>query len=109
MADTWDGATSNVGVLTAVFNTDHTAIRFSRSDLVKFEDDVPMIICQTMEAAFKRAIEEIEQLANDVEKIDQRFANLCRAQAQKYRDAIAPVPPPPLTALAKAKPSSKRK
>ena len=93
MADTWDGATSSVGVLTATFNTDKTAIRFSRSDAVKFEDDVPLIICNDMAKYFSAAAEATERLASDVEKIDARFAGVLRTQAQKYRDAIAPPPP----------------
>src|SRR5262249_50055704 len=94
MADTWDGATSSVGVLTATFNTDKTAIRFSRSDAVKFEDDVPLIICNDLAKYFSAAAEETELLASRVDKIDQRFANVLHAKAQKSRDATAPPPPP---------------
>jgi 2-polyprenyl-6-methoxyphenol hydroxylase-like FAD-dependent oxidoreductase len=101
MADVWDGATTQVGVLTATFNTDLTAIRFSRSDSVKFADDAPSVICNTLAQGFQRAVEQTEILATAVEKIDQRFAAICRQQAQKYREAIAEPQPVQLPAAKK--------
>lgn len=89
MADTWDGGTATVGIIKWEFNTNKTAIRFSRTDLGAFPNSIPGTLTNSLIAALSKAAAELEVCANLVDSIDSTFAASLRSTAAGYRTAGA--------------------
>lgn len=87
MADVWDGGTATTGIIKTEFNTDHTAIRFSRTDLGGFPVTIPQTLTQGLIDALKKAIEDLERTAVTIDKIDATLAASLRSTATAYRTA----------------------
>ena len=89
MADVWDGGTATTGIIKYEFNTDKTAIRFSRTDLGPFPPAIPTVLTAGLINALKVAAESLERVAGDVDKIDATLAATLRSTAAAYRAAGA--------------------
>ena len=89
MADVWDGGTATTGIIKWEFNTDKTAIRFSRTDLGAFPLAIPGVLTAGLIAALRVAAEELERTANSIDKIDTVLSASLRSTAAAYRTAGA--------------------
>lgn len=89
MADVWDGGTATTGIIKYEFNTDKSAIRFSRTDAAAFPASIAQILINDMIQFLKTAAEGLEKLAVELDKIDTSFASTCRNRAALYRTAGA--------------------
>lgn len=87
MADVWDGGTQTMGVIKWEFNTDKTAIRFSRTDLAAWPPQLPVFLTNDTINLLKGLVEGLETLANRLDQMDSAFAASCRTRAAAYRTA----------------------
>jgi hypothetical protein len=101
MADVWDGGTATTGIVKWEFNTNKTAIRYTRTDGGPWPPDIPQAMTNNIIDGIKQAVEECERLASEIEKIDSAFAQVLRDQAAMYRGA-AGTPPVTRTATKRA-------
>jgi hypothetical protein len=91
MADVWDGPTQTKGALTYAYNTDRSAIRFSRTDNVPLPAELGKVLIRDVVAALLSVADTLELAASRLDEVDGTFAAMCRTRAGQYRTAAGVV------------------